>query len=143
MKNAVANIGVVVVAHGDLAEAMVNTAQSLLASEDDQSTRSLAHCGVALTSSKDDSLELLSNTIKELDQGAGVLVLADLFGGSAANLALSQLGEGVEVVTGVNLAMVIDAIHHRSESLGALANHVAHAATESVIVANKLLKNAA
>jgi PTS system mannose-specific IIA component len=71
-----------------------------------------------------------------------VLVLADLFGGSAANVALSQLGEDrVEVVTGANLAMVLEAATYavRGVSLAELASRVADAARTSVVVAGHLI----
>lgn len=46
--------------------------------------------------------------IKQVDQGEGVLILTDMFGGTPSNVALSFLDEHrIEVVTGVNLPMLI------------------------------------
>ena len=50
----------------------------------------------------------IDKAIREVDQGRGVLVLVDMFGGTPSNLSLSFLEEGrVEVVTGVNLPMLV------------------------------------
>jgi PTS system mannose-specific IIA component len=50
----------------------------------------------------------IDKAIHEVDQGQGVLVLVDMFGGTPSNLSLSFLEEGrVEVVTGVNLPMLV------------------------------------
>lgn len=50
----------------------------------------------------------IDKAIREVDQGNGVLVLVDMFGGTPSNLSLSFLEEGrVEVVTGVNLPMLV------------------------------------
>ena len=50
----------------------------------------------------------IGSAIKKLDQGQGVLILTDLFGGTPSNIALSFLKPGkVEVVTGVNLPMLL------------------------------------
>jgi len=92
--------------------------------------------------SPENAFEKVRETVKNVDEGHGVLVLADLFGGSAANLTLSQLGEDhLEVVTGANLAMLLEAITHRTDGNGvtALAERVARAARTSVVVASSLL----
>jgi PTS system mannose-specific IIA component len=50
----------------------------------------------------------IQQAITRVDEGAGVLILSDMFGGTASNLAMSFLSQGkVEVITGVNLPMLI------------------------------------
>ena len=50
----------------------------------------------------------ISTAMKKLDQGQGVLILTDLFGGTPSNISLSFMKEGkVEVITGVNLPMLL------------------------------------
>ena len=50
----------------------------------------------------------IEQAITRVDEGAGVLILTDMFGGTASNLAMSFLSQGkVEVITGVNLPMLI------------------------------------
>jgi PTS system mannose-specific IIA component len=50
----------------------------------------------------------ISEAIKTVDQGKGVIVLTDLFGGTPSNLAISLMKtENIEVIAGVNLPMLI------------------------------------
>ena len=58
----------------------------------------------------------LSQLVREVDQGQGVLVLADLFGGSPANTAAYVMGPSVEVVCGASLPMLIEVFTFRAES---------------------------
>ncbi len=86
--------------------------------------------------------EAVAEAARQADQGHGVLILADLFGGTAANLAIAQLGDNrVEVVTGANLAMAIEALSYagRSSTVKELADKVAGAAKSSVVIAGELL----
>lgn len=132
-------IGVIVAAHAPLAEALVQAARGILG---DESVDGVFALELGMQTSTEEAFDRVAETIKLANEGRGVLVLADLFGGSAANLALAQLGEDrVEVVTGANLAMLLDAVTHRDRGLevGALAERVARAAQTSVVVASSLL----
>lgn len=98
-----ARIGVVLVGHGQIAPAMVNAARNILGSLD-------AIVGVAVESNApvDDNRRLLAEAIASVDQGHGVLLLSDMFGGTPSNLCLSFLKSTVvEVISGFNLPMVI------------------------------------
>ncbi len=54
----------------------------------------------------------MAQAVRSANQGDGVLILTDLFGGSPTNLSLSFLEDGkVEVVTGLNLPMIIKAVN--------------------------------
>jgi len=65
----------------------------------------------------------IDKAIREVDQGKGVLVLVDMFGGTPSNLSLAFLEEGrVEVVTGVNLPMLVDFVFNRTLSAEEAAN---------------------
>lgn len=95
-------IGVVAVSHCHVAEEMLRAAELI--------TGSLVACK-ALSFQADQPVEemvkQLRDAIKEVDQGKGVLILTDLFGGTPANIGLSFLGPKVEVVCGMNLPMLI------------------------------------
>jgi PTS system mannose-specific IIA component len=69
-----------------------------------------------------------------------VLVLTDMFGGTPTNLALPFAGDGVEVVTGVNLPMLIKACQIRTKPLAEVARLVCAQGRESVQVAGDLLQ---
>ena len=66
-------------------------------------------------------LPLAREMLSLVDRGSGVLVLTDIFGASPANLALKLLERGrVEGLTGVNLPMLLRALHYRDRSMDIL-----------------------
>ena len=83
----------------------------------------------------------ISVALKAADDGQGVLVLTDMFGGTPSNISLSFLGEHrVEVVTGVNLPMLIKlATLGEEKSLEDLAAFIASYGQRNISVASKLL----
>ena len=95
-------IGVIVTSHCNLAEVMLRTAELIVGSL--QACKALA---MDPQQPVDEMVRALKKTIKEVDQGFGVLILTDLFGGTPANISLSFLGPKVEVVCGMNLPMLI------------------------------------
>ena len=70
--------------------------------------------------------EEISRAIERVNEGAGVLVLTDMFGGTPTNIAASFLGQAaVEIVTGVNLPMVIKMVtQQQDEPLSEVARRV-------------------
>ncbi len=95
-------IGVVAISHCRLAEEMLNVAEMIVGP--------LRNCKAICflpEQDVDDMMKLLKETIKEVDQGKGVLILTDLFGGTPANISLSFQGPSVEVICGMNLPMLI------------------------------------
>lgn len=95
-------IGVLLVSHGELAGAMLETASEIVGPIE-ASTVSIG---------RQDSLEKaeenLRSAIARVNRGHGVLLLVDMFGGTASNLALRIVGDyPMEIVTGINLPMVL------------------------------------
>jgi PTS system mannose-specific IIA component len=134
-------IGIVVAAHAPLASALVETARQTVG-EELMLVGPVHHVDVESGADASTSFERISQAVREADAGSGVLLLADLFGGSASNVALAYLGEAqLEVVTGANLAMVLEALQRRGVASGPaeLAVKVADAAQQSVVVASTLL----
>ncbi len=131
-------IGIIIIAHGELGAQFINTARLIgLNSEE-----SLSSISVSPADSPDLLREEVAKAIKGLDQGEGVLILTDLFGGTPTNLSLSFLEDGkVEVVTGLNLPMVIKAINSRSDQdLRTLAKLASEAAKENIFLAGDFLR---
>jgi PTS system mannose-specific IIA component len=91
--------------------------------------------------SPDDLRDQVAKAIKHCNRGEGVLILTDLFGGTPTNLSLSFLEEGaVEVVTGLNLPMIIKAINSRDRfDLGELAKATSEAGKENIFLAGDVL----
>ena len=131
-------IGILVVAHGDLGPQFINTARLIgLNSED-----ALLALSIDPSLSPDVLREQVTQAIKKVDRGSGVLILTDLFGGTPTNIALALLQEGkVEVVTGLNLPMMIKSINNRTDhDLGALARLAAEAGKENIFLAGDFLR---
>lgn len=129
-------IGVVVAAHGHLAEELIRTAEAVVGRLDQT-------VAVSVLASAPDVRGILGRAIREVDTGDGVLVLADLLGGSPCNLCLSFAGEQqVEVVTGVNLPMLLKLASLRSsgKALAVVAHDLAEAGQRSIVDATELLR---
>ena len=96
---------------------------------------------IAWNDDPEGAAENIRQGIERLDQGAGVLVLTDMFGGTPTNLALAMLEPGrVEIVTGANLPMLIKFANlDRDVDLTEAAVCVARQGRESVQVASELL----
>jgi mannose PTS system EIIA component len=104
-------IGVVVVTHGKLAEGLLD-AMRMIAGE----REALSMVSLGETDDVDTLVDRVGDAAAAIDDGDGVLVFVDLFGASpfnaSARLAL-QKREGVEVVTGVNLPMLLEVVMSR------------------------------
>jgi PTS system mannose-specific IIA component len=95
-------IGVVIATHGRLAEETLACAQGIVGP-----IAQARAVSVASSIPLDAAREAIAGAIREVDAGDGVLVLTDMLGGTPANLALGFLGDRVEVITGVNLPMLL------------------------------------
>jgi PTS system mannose-specific IIA component len=131
---------VLVLTHGTLAEELVAAARMI--------DPHLGECSRALSLpwdiDSDEASALLRSTLRDMDQGSGVLVLTDMFGGTATNLALPLLNpDEIEVVTGVNLPMLIKfgSLCGQEIGLHELANRLTTAGQKSIRVASEFLRH--
>ncbi|MEZ4471420.1 MAG: PTS sugar transporter subunit IIA [bacterium] len=127
-------IGVVICTHDTLAQALLDTA-SMIVGEFPQA----AAVSVRRGDPMDDVLARLRAAIAEVDAGDGILLLCDMFGGTPSNLSLSFLNE-VEVVTGVNLPMLLKLYTSREGDVAAVAAAARDHARENILVAGELLR---
>ena len=96
-------IGVLITTHGNLGSELIRAAELIRGS-----LKGIVHVSIDQTKGVEDLKKEISMALKKLDQGKGVLILTDLFGGTPSNISLSFLKEGkVEVITGVNLPMLL------------------------------------
>ncbi len=129
-------IGIVIVAHGQLATELLNTTEFIIGK--------IEHIVSVMTDPKQ-SVEVLreelANAIKEVNTGNGVLILTDMFGGTPSNISLSFLDEGkVEVLAGVNLPMLIKLVSSdRNIPLKRLAHLIKDYGKKNVILATEVL----
>jgi PTS system mannose-specific IIA component len=129
-------LGMLVVTHGDLARELVASARTIVTED-----VALEALSIAWNDDPDGAATAIREAIARVDQGRGVLVLTDMFGGTPTNLCLAMLEPGkVEIVTGANLPMVIKFVNlARDVDLPEAAVSVARQGRESVQVASELL----
>ena len=129
-------IGVVVVTHGQLASQLLNAAETIVVD-----LPGFAAVCIGWHEDTEDALTEIEQAVARVDQGDGVLILTDMFGGTPSNVSLSFLGERrVEVVTGVNLPMLIKLCTLREEKpLEELASFVKQYGQRNISVASEIL----
>jgi len=130
-----ARFGVLVVTHGGLAFELVRALERIVGKVDGLK---------ALTIGWDDDLPQarrdVERAIAEVDPGGGVLILTDMFGGTATNVTLAFLRDGVEIVTGVNLPMLIKYANIRDKcSLKEAATRIKEQGQRSIAIATEYL----
>jgi PTS system mannose-specific IIA component len=131
-------IGIVIATHARLGAALIEAAEFIL-------ERSLPYVDFVSISLKENAETLrkkIAHSIKKVNNGKGVLILTDMFGGTPSNLSLSFLEEGkVEVVTGVNLPIVMRSLNRREGlSLDELSREVYNYGQKSISLASSILK---
>lgn len=96
-------IGIVVVAHDTLADAMLVTARKIM-----PDLSNVKAVGIDSNAPVGESQKIISAAISEVDNGDGVLLLTDLFGSTPTNLCLSFLAhKNCEIISGINLPMLL------------------------------------
>jgi PTS system mannose-specific IIA component len=110
-------VGVVVVTHGRLAAELVNAAETIVGE-----LPRFASVSIGWHDDVDAAREEIARAITRVDSARGVLLVTDMFGGTPSNLALTFLAEGkVEILTGVNLPMLLKLASLRASDAGLLA----------------------
>ncbi len=130
-------IGLVVVAHFNLAREMV-AATELIVGKQGQ----FSYVDIFPTDDVDKVKDRVVQALKKVESGEGVIILTDMFGGTPSNISLSFLEEGkVEVVAGVNLPMLIKLVSYREgKALGELAQFIAQYGQRNIYLATDVLK---
>ena len=129
-------IGLVLVTHAGLATALKLSAEMIVGSIENCTT-----VEVAPDERADDIMARVVAAVEAV-QSDGAIILTDLFGGTPSNMAMSFLKEGcIEVVTGVNLPMLIDFCSRRERmTVTELAADLQRTGREGIIVAGEFLK---
>lgn len=131
------DVGIIVVAHADYGSVLLRTAEFILGPLSDCTSIS-----VDIGQEVPETVRRLKDAAQRLDKGAGVIILTDMFGGTPTNLALSLLAShNVEVVTGVNLPMVLKVFTSRTTPLADLAKTACEAGIKGIVVPGAMLKN--
>jgi len=130
-------IGIVVVTHGQLAEELVNAARTIVGDIPGIAAVSIGWA---------DDMAVAKGAIEralETVGGGPALILTDMFGGTPTNVALPFLSAGVEIVTGVNLPMIIKLTTLREGELVEVARVIRDQGKGAIYVASEILEKKA
>lgn len=129
-------IGLVVICHEDMGAELLKAAEMIVGK-----IEAATAVSVKQESAPETLREDIQRAIKKVDRKKGVMLFTDMFGGTPSNIALAFLSDSIEVVTGVNLSMLIKFANHRDEKpLPELGKLVQEAAQKSIIIASQMLK---
>ena len=129
-------VGILIVTHGKLAQELVETTRIIVG----KNVENIVPITVDWNDDMSDIQKTISSAISKVDQGNGVLILTDMFGGTPSNISLSFLSEKVEIITGVNLPMLIKIVNVGDRySLKELAQMIHEQGKKSIYLASEIL----
>ena len=128
-------IGLMIITHGNLALELKSAMEHMIGDQNDIEIFSIT---------PEDDIDVQKNNIekklKELNQGKGVIILTDVFGGTPSNLALNFLEPGVvEIMSGVNLPMLIKICQLRDKDILEVIQEGKNAAQKYISIASEIL----
>jgi len=131
-------IGIVIVTHSELGDALIGAAEFIVGNR----PGSIESISIDLSQNAEKLRQKIDKGIKEVMGDEGVIILTDMFGGTPSNLSYSFLEEGrVEVLSGVNLPILIQAINMRKKlDLTKLAANLEAFGKRSISLASGILK---
>jgi mannose PTS system EIIA component len=133
-------IGVILVTHGQLATELLNAAETIVGD-----LPQFAAVSIGWHDDVEDARQEIRAAIERVQGPSGVLILTDMFGGTPANLGVTFLErDRVEVITGVNLPMLIKLARLQSSSdLLGVAREMREHGRNAIWVASDLLHGGA
>lgn len=128
--------GLVLVTHAGLATALIQSAEMIMGQ--------LERCVAVEVAPDEKADEIMGRVVKAVEtvSADGAIIMTDLFGGTPSNMAMSFLKDGtIEVVTGVNLPMLIEFGSRRNRlPVSELAADLCRCGREGIIIPGELLK---
>jgi PTS system ascorbate-specific IIA component len=133
-------IGILLVTHGTVGDVLIDCATHILGKPPEQ----VASVNTTGHASQDQVNAAIGARLAELEQGDGVLILADIFGATPCNCVTQSLVAGkVEGVAGVNLPMLIKVLSYRYLTLPELTSKAVSGGMEGIFnLADQLKTNA-
>ncbi len=132
-------VGIIIASHGQLAAGFLDALEMIMGPQE-----KITALALEPEMGPEDYREKLKNAALELDTPDGVLIMADLFGGTPANASaylLESENPPIEVVTGVNLPVLLEITNMRSSSsLKELAGSCKELTTQSVQIMSDVMK---
>ena len=127
-------IGIVVVSHGQVAGELVNAARNIVGD-----VPGIAAVSIGWADDMAAAREKIAQALGEVG-GGDVLILTDMFGGTPTNVSLPFLSARVEIVTGVNLPMLIKLSSLREGELLEVARVIRDQGKGAIYVASEILE---
>lgn len=101
--------GIVLISHGFLAQGLAHAATFFMGDQVEQ----LAYCCLQQDSAPEDFAGELRQAVAHVDAGDGVVILADLFGGTPCNQAAQLLNDRVDLIAGMNFPILLELLTAR------------------------------
>ena len=129
-------VGALVVAHGQLGRELLAAARMIVGD-----LPHVAAVSIGWSDNVDSARAEIEKDLRTVDQGKGVLILTDMFGGTPSNVCMTLMQKDrVEIITGVNLPMIIKlASQEESETAATLARRVVDQGKGSITMASEVL----
>ena len=130
-------IGILVISHGNLSKGLLSSLSMFYAEE-----KQIEALSVNCDTNIDSFTKEMGEAIARLDKGEGVIVLADMFGGSPCNSTFGYIGKNVDVIAGVNFPMLLSAVtyRHTTEDRKTLVDKLIKSSKAGIIHVNKKLE---
>lgn len=130
-------IGALIVTHGNLAHELLSAAKQIEAD-----VSGMEAVPLAWSDTVDEAREKIREALDRMSSKNGVIIFTDMFGGTPSNISLSFLEKGrVEIVTGVNLPMVVKfaTVKEEAKDVATLAHVITEKGSKAIRVASDLL----
>ena len=122
-------IGILLVTHGEIGQSLINCAAHIR----DSTPKSVESLSIKSNNDLSKYTYIISQKIQSLEKGNGVLIMTDIYGATPCNLLNKFIKKNkVEVVTGVNLPMLVKAISDRKDNLNILINDSIECAKKNI-----------
>jgi PTS system mannose-specific IIA component len=129
-------IGGIIVSHGKLGEELLNALTIILGE-----APNIEAISIGWYDDVEESKKKINQSLKRVDQKSGVVIFTDMFGGTPSNLSFTfQKDEQVEIITGINLPMLIKFVSlQRNNNIKDVARKVVEQGKKNIHLASALL----
>ncbi len=130
-------IGILITAHCRLGEALIESAEFIL----NKKPEFLEAVSIDINENAEILRKKIKKGLKKVNNLEGILILTDMFGGTPSNLSYTFLEEGnIEVLSGVNLPILLQAINIRKKNVSEVAKSIEEQGKKSISLASGILK---
>lgn len=131
-------INILLLSHGKLAEEFLNTIKLIMGE-----LQGVHAIGLGASEGIEDFMKRIVNEYSKINNSDEILVLTDLYGGTPTNAAIYGLlkrYENLEILTGINLPLLLEAIIRRNEPVIELISSLKKAGSEGIINIREVMK---